>query len=154
VTDCWLNLALQFPTLLASQETWIRVIETCAGVLFILALLNLIVGWVWRLSWRLRLTALVPFAASIGAGIAALSLQDTYTYWVTFLCDLPRSYPPVFQIEFMHEIANANHTAAVLGWVAVIVMALLLALSLLGIWRLLVSRRVRQQPSASLAIEP
>ena len=80
-----------------------------------------------HLSWRLRLTALLPLAA----GIAPHSLQYTYTYWVTFLCKLPRSFPPAFQNYFLNGIANANHTATVIGWTAIVVMGFLLALSLL-----------------------
>jgi hypothetical protein len=150
VIDCPLTVSLEFPVFVATQQRWIAAIEICAGLLLALTVLHLLVGWVRHLSWHVRLTALLPLVAGIGAGIAAHSLQDTYTYWVTFLCDLPRSFPPAFQHYFLNGIANANHTATVIGWVAIVVTGLLLALSLAGIWRL-VAPGQRKPLSASLA---
>ena len=152
--DCLFIVTFQFPTLLAPQQTWIRIIEICGGALLILALLHLIVGWVWHLSWRVRLLALVPLIAGIGAGVAAYTLQNTYMYWINFLCNLPMFFPQWFQAHYQQEIADANHTAAVLGWVVVAVMGFMLVLSFWVVSRVVVSRRKGPQSSISLAIEP
>lgn len=133
MTACGLLAAREFSTLLAPQQTGIQVLEICAGVLLLLALLTLLVGWVRHLTWRVRLTALFPLAASIGAGIVAHALQETYRSWVNFLCALPRSFPPGVQTQFLQGIATANHTAAVLGWVSAIVTGLLLVVSVVSV---------------------
>jgi hypothetical protein len=136
MTDCGLLAALEFSTLLAPQQTGIQVTEICAGVLLLLALLNLLVGWARHLSWGVRGITLLPLAASVAAGIGAHALQDTYLYWVNFLCYLGGSFPPGFQNHFLQGIADANHRAAVLGWVSAIVTGILLVLSGVGMWRL------------------
>lgn len=136
MTDCGFIVAYEWPAFVAQQQTWIAVIEICAGVLLILALLNLLVGWLRHLSWRSRSTALVPFGAGIGAGIVAHSLQDIFLYWVNFLCNLPRSFPQAFQNHFLQGIADASHSAAVFGWASVLVTGVLLVWSFVGMWRL------------------
>lgn len=140
-------------SILAPQLLSVKILEICAAVLLILALLTLLVGWVRHLSWRVRLLALLPLAAGIAAEIVAYALQDTYAYWVGFLNYwLPVSYPKGVQDHFLSEIANANQAATVLGWTGVIVTVVLLALSLVGVWRLLVSGQWRPR-SATVAIE-
>jgi hypothetical protein len=138
---------------LEPQLLGVKILEICAVVLLVLALLTLLVGWLRHLSWRVRLSALLPLAASVAAGIAAHALHDIYVSWVGFLNYwLPVSYPLGNQILITREITDANQTATVLGWVGIIVTGVLLALSLLGVWYLLVPGR-RRHVSASVAIE-
>jgi hypothetical protein len=139
--------------ILAPQLMSVKILQICAGILLILALLTLLIGWLCHLYWRVRLLALLPLAAGIAAEIVAHVLHDTYVYWVEFLNYwLPVSYPKGFQDHFLREIANADQAATVLGWTGVIVTGVLLALGLVGMWRLVMSGRWRQRSSA-IAIE-
>jgi hypothetical protein len=95
----------------------------------------------------------VPLIAGIGAGIAAHFLQNTYMDWVNFLCNLPGFVPSSFMTHNLQEIADANHAAAVLGWVVIAVTVLMLVLSFWVMSRAVVSRRKGPQSSISLAIE-
>jgi len=136
----WLTEAPAYGTTLAPQLLGVKITEICAGALVVLMLLTYLVGWARHLSGRVRLLALVPLAAGITAGITAHALHDTYMNWVSLLNRLfsPRSpqSPKVAEARFLHEIATANHTATVLGWIGVTVTGILLLLSLMGLWRL------------------
>ena len=48
MTDCGLLATLEFSSLLAPQQTGVQVTEICAGILLMLALLHLLVGWMRR----------------------------------------------------------------------------------------------------------
>jgi hypothetical protein len=132
----WLNEAPVWP-IVAPLLLWIKILEICAVVLIALALLTLLVGWLRHLSWRIRLSALVPLAASVGAAIAAHAFHDTYVFWVNYLNFWYNHRAPyaIFS-HASYVIGNTTHAATVLGWVALVVTGILLALGLVGIWRL------------------
>jgi hypothetical protein len=148
----WFTEISIFP-MLVPQLMSVKIVEICAVILLILAMLTLIVGWVRHLSPQVRVSALVPLAAGLAATIAAHALHDSYVYWVNFLFNVSgERFPKAYQDQYLRDLATANHTAAVLGWVVVIVTGILLALSFLGMLRLLMPRR-RKQLSVPLAIE-
>jgi len=144
---------------LSSLLLWIKVIEVCTGALFALALLTLLAMSVRQLSWRVRLSALVPLAAGIAAGIVAHALHTTYVYWENVL-SLPEPTPghitvlliKTHLVRYQHiqrEVASATHTATILGWgVVVVVTGILLILGFLGAWRLVATGRHRQLPTS------
>jgi hypothetical protein len=85
--------------------------------------------------------------------IAAHALHNSYVYWVNLLNHLAPTLPGLQTNMFLtSEIAKANQTAMLLGWVFIIVTGILLALSLLGLWYLVEAGRRRHLPT-SLAIE-
>jgi hypothetical protein len=61
---------------LGPQLMGVKVLEICAGVLLLLALLTFIIGWAQHRSRRIWLLALVPLAVGIAAGITAHVLHD------------------------------------------------------------------------------
>jgi uncharacterized membrane protein len=75
----WLNETPGW-SYLASLLMWIKVLEICTVVLLVLAVLTLLIGWVRHLSLWVRLSALLPLAASIGAAIAVHALHTSYVY--------------------------------------------------------------------------
>jgi hypothetical protein len=123
-------------TYVGPQLTGVKILEICAGVLLLLTLLTFIIGWAWHFSGRVRLYVLVPLAAGITAGMTAHILHTTYVYWVFRVANLPPSFPREVGDNLMNGIANANQAATALGWVFVIVTGMVLALSLVGLWRL------------------
>ena len=141
-------------TVLAPQLLSAKILEICAGVLLVLFLLAFTIGWVQHLSWHVRLYALVPLAAGMASAIAAHALHDTYVYWVygLYAASGAGPAPQAYYERLQRDIASANQTATVLGWVFVIVTVILLALGLVGVWRLVVHGRRRNLP-ASLAVE-
>jgi hypothetical protein len=147
----WLNETPAY-TFLAPQLMWIKILEVCAAVLLVTALLMLLTGWLRHCSLRVQLIALLPLAASVGVGIAVLVLHGAYVYWVDFVGNLPVSFPLAYQNWWLGQIAKANNTATVLGWVSVAVTGVVLVLSLVGFWRLVMLGRQNQLP-ASLAME-
>jgi hypothetical protein len=147
----WFNETSFYP-LLAPQLMWIKILELCAVILLATALLTLVVGWVRHLSWRVRLLALLPLAASIGAGSIAHHLHDTYIYWNAFLGHLPYSYPAGYYNHIMQLIFEANNQAELAGWFAICITGILLMLGLYGGWRAVASGGRGQLP-ASLALE-
>lgn len=121
----------------APQLMWANILVICAGLLLALALLTFARGWIRRFSRPTRLGALLPLAASVFAALAAHHLDDTYAYWVAFLPTfLVESHAEPLVAQVTSEFDSANHDAAVLGWVGIILTGLLLALSLLSLWRL------------------
>ena len=144
--------------------TWIKVIEVCAGILLVLALVTLLAPSVWQLSWRLRLSALAPLAVGIAAGITVHALHSMYVSWTNSVLFMPHTEgghitPQViaafrrFFQPFEDHFTSDMHTATILGWVFVVVTAMLVALYLLGTWRLVATRR-HKALQASLASEP
>jgi hypothetical protein len=128
---------------LDSLLLWIKVLEICAVVLLVLAGLTLLIGWVRHLSLWVRLRALLPLAASIGAAIAVHALHTSYVYWdntLTALVNHPRGAPLTYY-RALYFIGTATHTAVVLGWIFLIVTGVLLVLGLVGVWRLTVYDR-------------
>jgi hypothetical protein len=133
----WLNETPDYSSL-ASLLLWIKVLEICAAVLLVLAGLTLLIGWVRHLSLWVRLSALLPLAASIGAAIAVHALHTSYVYWDNSLTDLvtyARGAPLTFY-RALYFIGTATHTAMVVGWISIIVTAVLLVLGLIGVWHL------------------
>ena len=61
--------------------------------------------------------------------------------------------PESTRVQIIHELAKANQEAGVLGWVGVIVTGILLAMVLLGWWRLVAPGRTERQLSVSLGVE-
>ena len=141
-------------TVLAPQLLSAKILEICVGVLLVLFLLAFIIGWVRHLSWYVRLYALVPLAAGMASAIAAHALHDTYVYWVyrLYAASGAGPVPQVYYVKLQHDLASANRAATVLGWAGVIVTLILLALGLVGLWRLVVPGRRRNLPT-SLALE-
>ena len=135
---------------LGPQLMGVKVLEICAGVLLLLAILTFIIGWARHLSMRMWLLAFVPLAVGIATGIIAHALHDTYVYWVYYFGHITR-LAPVAGERIDKEFANANQTAVVLAWVFVFVTGVLLVLSLLSWWRLVVSRGQRHR-STSIAL--
>jgi hypothetical protein len=108
----------------------------CAGILLAGALFLLAAVWDRHFSWWIRLSALLPLAASVAAEIAAQHLFDTYASWAGFLpLYLGGTAPESTRVQILHALDNANQEASVLGWVGVIVMGILLAVVLLGCCR-------------------
>ena len=133
----WLNEAPDWPHL-ATLLMWIKVVEICAVVLLVLAVLTLLIGWVRHLSLWVRLSALLPLAASIGAALAVHALHTSYVYWDNSPTDLvmyARGAPLTFY-RALYFIGTTTHTAMVLGWISIIVTEVLLVLGLVGVWRL------------------
>ncbi len=141
----WLNEAPVWP-IVAPLLMWIKILEICAAILLILTMLTLLVGWLRHLSWRI---ALLPLAASVEAAIAAHSFHDTYVFWVKYLNFWynHRASSTVFTYSG-YAIGNATHVATVLGWVAIVVTGILLALGLVGMWRLTVPGRRGRLPAS------
>jgi hypothetical protein len=143
----WLTETPAYGTILVPQLLGVKITEICAGALLLLTLLTSIVGWTRHLSGRVYLPALVALATGIAAEITAHALHDAYIYWVSLLNHAfsPRSpqSPEVFLAPFLHEIANANHTATVLGWIFSIVTGVVVVLGLVHLWRLFVLARPR-----------
>ena len=129
---------------------WIKILAMCTVILSALALLTFVFGWVRHLSWWVRVSALVPLAAAVGAAIAGHALHDTYAYWASYLQF--GHGPQVYYIHGVLESDSADHIAAVLGWIGLIVTALWLVAVIVGFWRLMLSER-RQRP-ALLAYQP
>jgi hypothetical protein len=153
-----------FSLQLAPLLMWIKVIEVCASMLLLLALVTLLATWVGRRSWRIRFLALLPLAAGIAAGIAAHALHSRYVYWTTsvpfgWLPSIPHPSPQSTAIinrwlrPFEEQFTSDMHTATLLGWGIVVVTAMLVALGLLGAWRLFTSERHQPLPTSS-ASEP
>lgn len=147
-----LNEATYFP-LLSPLLLWIKNIEVCSGILLILALLTLLMTWVRHVPWRLRLSALVPLAAGIAAGVVAHALHTTYAYWDTLSPrPLPENAPLVLsstRVSFQHiqnGIASATQAATVLGWSSIVATGILLVLGLVSAWRLVATGRSRRLP--------
>jgi hypothetical protein len=149
---------------LAPLLMWIKVIEVCASILLLLALVTMLATWVWQLSWRMRLSALVPLAAGTAAGIAAHALHSWYVYWTNSALFTPRTSPghvtPQYIADvlrllrpFEDQFTSDLHTATILGWGILVVTAILVALGLLGTWRLVAAGRHKPLP-ASWASEP
>jgi hypothetical protein len=82
--------------------------------------------------------ALLRLATSVAVAIAAQHLYQTYTYWVAFFPGFLEavSHPEPLVAQIFSEFDNANQEASVLGWVGGILTGLLLALGLIGMWRL------------------
>jgi hypothetical protein len=141
-------------TSLAPQLLSAKILEICAGVLLVLFLLAFIFGWVRHLSWYVRLYALVPLTAGMASAIAAHALHDTYVYWVygLYAASGAGPAPQAYYERLQRDIASANQAATVLGWSGIIVTVILLALGLVGLWRLVGPRR-RRHLQASLVIE-
>ena len=90
-----------------------------------------------QLVWWLRLSALVPLAASVAVDVAAQHLYDTYASWAAYLSwGLPGTRLPQQFVGIIVGLTSANHQATVLGWVGVLVTGILLAVTLVGWWRL------------------
>jgi hypothetical protein len=138
---------------LASLLLWIKVVEICAVVLLVLAGLTLLIGWGRHLSLWVRLSALLPLAASMGAAIAVHSLHTSYVYVDNLITMLANSRAPLpFQVHVFYLVNTDTHTAMVLGWIFLIVTGALLVLGIVGFWRLRPPRQRQQAPS--LAIRP
>jgi hypothetical protein len=143
---------------LAHLLLWVKVLEVCALILLILALVTLLVAWRWRLSQRERASALVPLAAGIGTSIAVYALHTTYAYWNLELFAIYNIWncgghgvcpgPPkvVLGGGIPPQILSATQAAMVLGWSAIVVTSILLVLGLLGAWRLVATGGSRPQP--------
>ena len=56
-------------------------------------------------------------------------------------------------VEIATDLASANHQASVLGWGGVLVTGILMAVTLVGWWRLVAPRRTGNQSSVSVAFE-
>jgi hypothetical protein len=154
----YLNMSLPTPGQLAAgaapQVMWADLFVICAGILLALSLVTLAVGWERHLTWWVRLSALLPLAASGAAEGAAQHLYDTYASWAGFLpWGLPGARFPSQVVFIITELASANHQATVLGWVGVIVTGILLAVTLVGWWRLFVQGRNGNQLAVSVAFE-
>jgi len=133
---------------------WADLLVICAGILLALSLVILAVSWDRHFSRKARLSALLPLAASVAAEIAAHHLYDTYAGWAGFLAwRLGGSMTEAYLVQLIHELATANQEASVLGWIGVIVTGILLAVVLLGWWRLVALGRARRQVSVSFAAE-
>ena len=138
----------------APQLMWANILVISSGILLALSLSMLAVSWERHLSWWIRLSALPPLAASVAAEIAAQHLYDTYAGWAGFLAwRLGGSMTEAYLVQLIHELATANQEASVLGWIGVIVTGILLAVVLLGWWRLVAPGRARRQVSVSFAAE-
>jgi hypothetical protein len=121
----------------APQLEWADFLVICAGLLLAAALFLLTVSWERHWVWWLRLSALVPLAASVAAEVAAQHLYDTYASWAAYLSwGLPGVRLKQQFVDIVNEITRANNEATVLGWVGVIVTVILLAVTLVGWWRL------------------
>ena len=142
----WLTETSAVPEI-APLLMWIKIVEMCTVVLFALALLTLMVGWMRHLSWGVRLTPLVPLAASMGTAIAVHALHDSYIFWVNYSHTyIGAKSPSEDESYYFPGTANIDHTAAVVGWVVLMVTALCLILCLVGVWRLVLPEQ-RQQPA-------
>ena len=131
---------------------WIKILEVCAVALLAVALLMLVVGWIRHVSGWMRLSALVPLAIGIGVEITAYSLHTSYVYWTTYIdAAWGAKAPPAFYSHVLYQAEQANHMGTVLGWVGVVVTGIVVAVCLVGLWRLVPPH---QQPrSDSLAVE-
>jgi len=134
--------------LLVNLLFWIKVLEVCALILITLCLVTLVVARKLQLPRRVHASALVPLIAGIGASIAVHVLHSTYVYWnaqlVTAYTVDPgvpgHGFPPGWTFRQVHigftglgpEIPNTTHAAMVLGWAAIVVAGILLALGLVG----------------------
>ena len=120
-----------------SLLTWVQILRVCSIVLLALGLLVLLISWLGHLPWLVRLSGVLPLAASGFAWAAALHLQDTFGYLVQLEQDYnfggfaPRSY----YTHLEHLMASALHNALVLAWLVVVVTSVLLLSSALGLWR-------------------
>jgi hypothetical protein len=88
------------------------------------------------LPWLIRLSSVLPLAASGFAWAAALHMQDAFGH----LLQLEREYnfgrgPPGYYPHIERLMASALHDALVLAWLVVVVMLVLLLASALGLWR-------------------
>jgi hypothetical protein len=138
----------------APQVMWADILVICAGILLALCLVTLAVSWERHLIWSIRLSALVPLAASVAADVAAQHLYDTYASWAGFLSwGFMAAHTKPLLLEIIAEYTSANHQANMLGWVGVIVTGILLAVALVGWWRLVVQGRNGNQLAVSVAFE-
>jgi hypothetical protein len=145
----WLTETSAVPEV-APLLLWIKIVEMCAVVLFALALITLVIGRMRHLSQWVRLTALVPLAAAIGAAIVVHVLHDSYIFWVNYSnAYIFGKSPPTVEFYYYPGTANTDHTAAVVGWVVLIVTALCLIFCLVGAWR-----RVQPEQRRQLAPPP
>ena len=116
-------------TILAS---WIKILYVCAGLLLVETLLILLLAWMRHLSWRVRLTALVPLAAGVGTVVAARFIDGMYFGgWFVL-----RSPIPSAQAQIIAGLENSIHRASVLGWLGIGLTSILLVLGLIGARRL------------------
>jgi hypothetical protein len=121
----------------APQLMWADILVICAVLLLALSLFLLTVSWERHWVWWLRLSALVPLAASVAAEVAAQHLYDTYASWAAYLSwGLAGTHLKQQVVDIVNEITRANNQATVLGWVGVIVTVILLVVTPVGWWRL------------------
>ena len=120
-----------------SLLTWVQILRACSIVLLALGLLVLLISWLGHLPWLVRLSGVLPLAASGFAWAAALHLQDTFGY----LVQLEQEYsgggkpPPSYYPHLERLMASALHNALVLAWLVVVVTSVLVLSSALGLWR-------------------
>jgi len=122
------------------QLLWANCLAICASLLLALFLLTLAVGWARHFSPWLRLSALLSMLAGAAVTLAAHHLYDTYAFWWALLDQLffhQHSPPEPTMLVYYHEQVSANQQAVVLGWGGSVVTGALLAVGLLGMWRLL-----------------
>lgn len=138
--------------LVTSLLTWVQVTVACGVLLFIEALLVLVVALIKHLRWPILLRALVPFVASLGAGIAALQIHNTYLYVLQLEGYFGGSGPRLYYNLLERQIANEIHGAQVLGWLVVVITCILLVVGLLGLWRIFLRHERDGRGSATLAV--
>jgi len=133
-----------------SLLTWVQILRACSIVLLATGLLVLLISWRWHLPWLVRLSGVLPLAASGFAWVAALHLQDIFGY----LVQLEQDYdfggkpPPSYYLHLEHLMANTLHDALVLAWLVVAVTGVLVLTSALGLWRGFLVRDLARQWAA------
>jgi hypothetical protein len=119
-----------------SLLTRVQILRACSILLLALGLLVLLISWLGHLPWLVRLSCVLPLAASGFAWAAALHLQDTFGY----LLQLEQDYsdggsPPMgYYPHLEHLMASALHDALLLAWLVVVVTSVLVLASALGLW--------------------
>ena len=136
----------------SSLLIWVQVMVACGVLLIIEALLVLVVALIKHWRWSILLRALVPFVASLGAGIAALQIHTTYLYVLQLEGYFGGHAPPEYYSRLETRIANEIHGAQVLGWLVVVITCILLVVGLLGLWRIFLGRERDGRRPVSLAV--
>jgi hypothetical protein len=126
-----------------SLLTWVQILRACSIVLLALGLLILLTSWLGHLPWLVRLSGVLPLAASGFAWGVALHIQDTFGYLLQLEEDFSSggSPPMGYYLHLEYLMAGSLHDALLLGWLVVVITGGLVLASTLGLWRGLLMRK-------------